>query len=77
MGGNATTLDLTRKENGAKTNAYHWELSADGRVLTATATAFRPSGPVTTTRSSHRESQILMALLASGGTRATFSDMPI
>jgi len=45
--GSATTLDLTREENGAKTNAYHWELSADGRVLTATATAFRPSGPVT------------------------------
>jgi hypothetical protein len=45
--GSATTLDLTREENGAKTNAYHWELSADGSVLTATATAFRPSGPVT------------------------------
>jgi hypothetical protein len=45
---NTTTLDLTQKENGAKTNAYHWELSADGNVLTATATAFRPSGPVTT-----------------------------
>ena len=48
--GSATTLDLTRKENGAKTNAYHWELSADGKVLTATATAFRPSGPVTTSQ---------------------------
>jgi hypothetical protein len=47
--GKGTTLDLTRKENGEKTNAYHWELSADGRVLTATATAFRPSGPDTTT----------------------------
>jgi hypothetical protein len=46
--GSATTLDLTRKENGAKTDAYHWELSADGEVLTATATAFRPSGPVIT-----------------------------
>lgn len=46
--GSATTLDLTRKENGAKTNAYHWELSAGGKVFTATATAFRPSGPVTT-----------------------------
>ena len=45
---NTTTLDLTQKENGAKTNAYHWALSADGNVLTATATAFRPSGPVTT-----------------------------
>ena len=45
---NATTLDLTRKENGVKTNAYHWELSAGGKVLTFTATAFRPSGPVIT-----------------------------
>jgi hypothetical protein len=41
-------LDLTRKENGAKTNAARWELSAEGKVLTATATAFRPSGPVIT-----------------------------
>lgn len=46
----ATTLDLTRKEDGAKTNAYHWELSADGSVLTATTSAFRPSGPVTTSQ---------------------------
>lgn len=46
--GSATTLDLTRKENGVKTNAYHWELSADRKVLTATATAFRANGPVTT-----------------------------
>jgi hypothetical protein len=37
-------------ENGVKTNTYHWELSADGKVFTATATAFRPSGPVTTGR---------------------------
>jgi hypothetical protein len=42
----ATVLDLTRKENGAKTNAYHWELSADGKVLTSTPTEFHPSGPV-------------------------------
>jgi hypothetical protein len=42
----ATVLDLTQKEDGVKTNAYHWELSADGKVLTATATEFRPSGPV-------------------------------
>jgi hypothetical protein len=41
----ANVLDLTQKENGTKTNAYHWELSADGNVLTATATAFRLSGP--------------------------------
>jgi hypothetical protein len=42
----ATTLDKTRKENGVNTNTYHWELSAGGKVFTATATAFRPSGPV-------------------------------
>jgi len=48
--GSTTTLDLTRKENGAKANAYHWELSADGKVLTATATVFRPSGAVTTSQ---------------------------
>jgi hypothetical protein len=46
----ATVLDLTSKENGAKTKASHWELSADGKVLTMTATAFRPSGPVITIR---------------------------
>jgi hypothetical protein len=44
----ATVLDLTKKEDGVKTNASHWELSADGKVLTATATAFSPSGPVIT-----------------------------
>jgi hypothetical protein len=33
-------------ENGVKTNTYHWELSAGGKIFTATATAFRPSGPV-------------------------------
>jgi hypothetical protein len=44
----AVTLDLTRKENKVKTNMYHWELSAGGNVLTSTATAFRPSGPVIT-----------------------------
>jgi hypothetical protein len=42
----ATTLDRTRMENGVKTNTYHWELSAGGKVLTSTATALRPSGPV-------------------------------
>jgi hypothetical protein len=26
----ATTLDRTRKENGVKTNTYHWELSEGG-----------------------------------------------
>lgn len=43
-----TVLDRTRKENGTKTNAYHSELSAGGAVLTLTATAFRPTGPVIT-----------------------------
>src|SRR5437588_8434394 len=43
-----TVLDLTRQENGATTNAYRWELSADEKVLTSTATEFRPSGPVVT-----------------------------
>jgi hypothetical protein len=42
----AAVLNLTQKrEDGVKTNAYHWELSADGKVLTATATEFGPSGP--------------------------------
>lgn len=44
----ATTLDLTRKEDGVKTHAYRWELSADRNVLTAVATALRPSGPAVT-----------------------------
>ncbi len=42
----AMTLDRTRMENGVKTNTYHWELSSDGKILTATATALNPSGPV-------------------------------
>ena len=46
----ATVLDLTQKENGVKTSANHWELSAGGKILTSTATAFRPSGPVTTSQ---------------------------
>ncbi len=41
-----TTLDMTRMENGVKVNTYRWELSADGKIFTSTATAFRPSGPV-------------------------------
>jgi hypothetical protein len=44
----ATVLDLTQKENEVKTKASHWELSGDGKVFTATATAFRPTGPVIT-----------------------------
>ena len=45
---NATSLDLTRKESGVKTNEYHWELSAGGKALTMMATAFHPSGPAIT-----------------------------
>lgn len=43
----ATTLDMTRMENGVKTNTYHWELSANGKVFTSTVTAIRPDGSVT------------------------------
>jgi hypothetical protein len=43
-----TTLEKTRMENGVKTNTFHWELSAGGKIFTATATTFRPSGPVIT-----------------------------
>lgn len=42
----ATSLDLTRKENGVKTNVYHWELSAGGKVFTSTAATLGPTGPV-------------------------------
>lgn len=44
----ANTLDQIRMENGVKTNTYHWELSAGGKIFTITATTFRPSGPVIT-----------------------------
>ena len=44
----ATVLDVTQKENGVETRANHWELSADGKVFTSTATEFRPSGPFIT-----------------------------
>ncbi len=50
MKSSASGLDLTRKENGVETSTSHWELSADGKSLTATATAFRPSGPATTSQ---------------------------
>jgi hypothetical protein len=46
----ATELDLIQEENGVKTRVSHLELSAEGKVLTATATAFRPSGPVITSQ---------------------------
>jgi len=42
-----TVLDLTQKENGVKTSVTRWELSADRKSLTATATALRPNGEVT------------------------------
>jgi hypothetical protein len=41
-----TTLDITRMENGVRTNTYRWDLSVDGKILTMTATAIRPTGPV-------------------------------
>lgn len=44
----ATVLDLIQKEHGVKTKASRWELSAGGRLLTATATTFRSNGPVVT-----------------------------
>jgi len=43
-----TVLDLIRKDNRVKTSAFHWELSAGGKVLTLLATAFGTNGPVST-----------------------------
>ena len=43
-----TVLDLTQRENGVRTRASHWELSAGRKALTVTAVAFRPSGPALT-----------------------------
>jgi hypothetical protein len=40
----ASSLDLIRRVNGVKTNASQWELSDSGKILTATATVFHPSG---------------------------------
>ena len=48
--GSSTVFDLTRKENGVTTNAVRWELSPDGKVLSSVATAYPPSGPVTTSQ---------------------------
>jgi len=45
-----TALDITLKENGAKTRATHDELSIDGKHFTTTVTEFRPSGPVITSQ---------------------------
>ena len=43
-------LDITLKENGAKTRATHDELSADGKYFTTTVTEFRPNGPAITSQ---------------------------
>lgn len=48
--GGASLLELTRKKHGVKTNEYQWKLSTDGKILTTTATEFRPNGPVVTSR---------------------------
>jgi hypothetical protein len=45
-----TVLDMTRKENGIKTNTYRWELSSGGKALTSTVTAFGPNGSIITGR---------------------------
>jgi hypothetical protein len=47
-----TVLDITLKENGAKTRATHVELSTDGKVLTSTVTEFGPNGPIITHQAS-------------------------
>jgi len=46
----ATVFDITQKENGVKMSANRWELSADGKVFTSTATVFRPSGSIITSQ---------------------------
>jgi hypothetical protein len=43
-----TALDITLKENGAKTRATHDELSTDGKFFTTTVTDFRPNSPIIT-----------------------------
>jgi hypothetical protein len=45
-----TTLDISLKENGAKTRATHDELSSDGKAFTTTVTEFRPGGPTITSQ---------------------------
>ena len=45
---NGAALDITIKENGVKTRATHDELSADGKIFTATVTEFQPNGSVIT-----------------------------
>jgi hypothetical protein len=45
-----TALDITLKENGAKTRATRDELSTDGKVFTTTVTEFPPNGPVITSQ---------------------------
>jgi hypothetical protein len=43
-------LDITQKENGVMTRAFHDELSTDGKIFTTTVTEFRPNGPVITSQ---------------------------
>jgi hypothetical protein len=43
-------LDITLKENGAKTRTTHDALSADGKFFTTTVTEFRPKGPIITSQ---------------------------
>ena len=45
-----TVLDITQKENGAKTRSSHDQLSTDGKIFTTTVTEFRPNGPVITSQ---------------------------
>jgi len=43
-----TALDITLKENGAKTRFTHDQLSTDGATFTTTVTEFRPDGHAVT-----------------------------
>jgi len=42
----ASALDTTSKENGAKVTTAHWELSADGKMLTIGGTSIQSDGAV-------------------------------
>jgi hypothetical protein len=39
-------IDTTSKENGANVATAHWELSADGKMLTVRGTSIQSDGPV-------------------------------
>ncbi len=43
--GGVGVLDITQQENGVKTRATKWELSADGKSFTSSVTELQPSGP--------------------------------